>query len=195
MNLKPLCFLLALIFSNTFVSGQEVKTILSAPNDWNSEIIPFPLGFAPEINFNGFEDIRFAPGWSDTNSEQFWTYHFTWYIDKKESMTEELLTKTFNLYFDGLMKVVLKEQSGDNKVTEIDNTFCLFIKSDEGFTGKVRIFDAFFSKEYIILNIKVRESICSESNKQMISFNLSPKAFENDVWGIFQQVKIIEACK
>ena len=52
--------------------GQENESVLSAPDNWLSEIIPFPLGFAQQIEFVGFEDLRFSPEWSDSTSQQFW---------------------------------------------------------------------------------------------------------------------------
>ena len=144
------------------IFAQEIKSVLAAPEGWRKEIIPFPLGFAPSIDFVGFEDIRFSPGWSDAGSDQFWTYHFTWFIDKGENMTEKKLSTTFNAYFDGLMKAVLQGQSDTTNLKQLQKTICLFIKTDKGFQGKVRVFDAFFSKEYVILNFKVEELFCEE---------------------------------
>jgi len=192
---KVVFFILALSIFNLPVFGQTIETILSAPDDWNSEIIPFPLGFAPEIDFVGFEDIRFAPGWSDSNSEEFWTYHFTWFIEKSDPMTEDALTEIFNQYFDGLMRLVLEEEADSENINELDKTISLFIKTDEGFSGKMRVFDSFFTKDYIMLHVKVREKTCEESNKQMISFDISPKGFDDEIWKIFANVEIIEACK
>ncbi len=93
--------------SSVLIFGQERETILSAPDNWKSEIIPFPLGFAPTIDFVGFEDLRFAPGWSDSTSQEFWTYTFAWYIEKDSGMTESRLTELFNSYYDGLMGINL----------------------------------------------------------------------------------------
>jgi len=50
--------------------------VLSAPENWKSELIPFPRSFAPSIDFIGFEDLRFSPGWSDSTSQEFWAYTF-----------------------------------------------------------------------------------------------------------------------
>ena len=35
------------------------------PAGWRSEVIPFPLDFAPSLTHRGFEEIRFAPGMFD----------------------------------------------------------------------------------------------------------------------------------
>ncbi|MEM9001223.1 MAG: hypothetical protein AAGB24_13245 [Bacteroidota bacterium] len=192
---KGVFLLLSFTVWATLVLRQENKTVLIVPANWNSELIPFPLKFVPEIDFIGFEDIRFAPGWSDSTSEEFWTYHFTWYIEKQGAMIQAILTKTFGLYYDGLAKAVLKEQSDRTAIGHLDKTQCSFIRTKEGFDGKIRVFDSFFTKNYIMLNVKVRETLCDQSNKQIISFDISPKHFSDEVWKLFQHIEIIEVCK
>lgn len=192
--MKSLLLILFLFLSNKSVFAQETKTILRAPDDWNSELIHFPLSFAPEIDFEGIEDIRFAPGWSDPQSEQFWTYHFTWYLTGRKSLTDQFLEETMRQYFDGLIKVVLKEEADQFSENGFQQTTCLFIKTKEGFKGKIRLFDAFFTRKVIVLNVKVLEQICEESEKQLISFNLTPQSFDDPLWNIFNDVEIIEQC-
>jgi len=173
---------------------QEKESILSAPDKWQSEIIPFPLGFAPAINFIGFEDLRFSPGWNDSSSQEFWAYSFAWYIEKDSAMTESKLTETFNSYYDGLMGVDINNQADTTNSNPLDKTLCLFVKTKEGFTGKMRVYDRFFTKDYMTLNIKVKESFCPKTNKQIILCDISPKAFDNEVWEIFDDVKLKVKC-
>ena len=195
MNMKTILIFLLLSIYISLAHGQKSKTILSAPDNWNSEIIPFPLGFAPEIDFVGFEDIRFAPGRSDSTSIEFWTYHFTWFIDKVGPMTEDLLSETLTTYYDGLMKAV--EGQSDDLVNDglRNKPVCLFIKTDEGITGKMKVKETFFTKDYITLNVKVKQSICQESNKLLISFDISPRGFDDKVWGLFESVQVTGKCE
>ncbi len=174
--------------------GQEKETVLSAPENWKSEIIPFPLGFAQDINFVGFEDLRFAPNWSDATSENFWTYMFVWYIEKDEPMTESTLTTYLERYYDGLMGVNMKNNEGVINPNKRDETICLFVKTNEGFTGKMRVYDKFFSKENMTLNIKVTESFCPKTNKQIILCEISQKPFDHNVWKLFNDVELKVTC-
>lgn len=194
MYKKSVLALILLIISFVISFGQEKETILSAPNNWKSEIIPFPLGFAQDIDFVGFEDLRFAPSWSDSTSENYWTYMFVWYIEKDAVMTESKLTTYFNSYYDGLMGVNLINKEGVINPNKLDKTICLFVKTNDGFTGKMRVYDKFFSKDYMILNIKVRESFCPKTNKQIILCEISQKAFDHKVWEIFNEVKLTVNC-
>jgi len=76
----------------------------------------------------------------------------------------------------------------------LDKSLSIFVKTNEGFTGKMRVYDAFFAKDYITLNIKVRESFCSNTNKQIVLFDLSPRDFSHGVWQIFDDVKLQVDC-
>ncbi|MBL4705559.1 MAG: hypothetical protein JKY54_13630 [Flavobacteriales bacterium] len=68
--MKKNSFLILRLFVMSSVStfAQDDKAVLIAPDNWKSEIIPFPLGFAPSIDFVGIEDLRFSPGWKDSTS-------------------------------------------------------------------------------------------------------------------------------
>ena len=90
---KSIPLILLFLINAVDFYGQEHETVLGAPENWQSEIIPFPLGFAQEIDLVGFEDLRFAPGWNDPNSQEFWTYMFVWYAEKDSAMTEKKLTQ------------------------------------------------------------------------------------------------------
>lgn len=184
-----------MIISRTLSFGQETETVLSSPENWRSEIIPFPLEFAPQINLVGFEEIRFAPGWPDSNSLEFWTYTFVWYTEKSEALTENKLTKYFSHYFDGLMKVDVQNENDTTGSQKIDKTICLFLKSEKGFNGKIRVYDNFFTKDYLILNIMAKEYFCPELNKQIIRYDISPKDFNHKVWDKFDGVNLKIKCE
>ena len=194
MNKKSVLVIILFTINSLLTYGQEKESILSTPDNWKSEIIPFPLGFAPSIDFVGFEDIRFSPGWSDSTSEEFWAYSFAWYIEKDSAMTESRLAEYFNSYYDGLMGVDVKNPADSTNSNKLDKTLCLFVKTNEGFSGKMRVYDRFFTKDYLTLNIKVKESFCPKTNKQIILFAISPKSFDHEVWGIFDDVKLKVKC-
>ena len=53
----------------------------SIPKEWQTERINFPIDFAPQISYTGVEDLRFAPGWEFTTSEEHWSYAFYYRFD------------------------------------------------------------------------------------------------------------------
>lgn len=192
---KSVLLLILFAIINTLANGQEHESVLSAPDKWKSEIIPFPLGFAQDIDFVGFEDLRFAPQWSDSTDQNFWTYSFVWYIEKYSAMTESKLTESFNSYYDGLMGLEIIDPADSTKTIQLNKTICLFIKTDDGFTGKMRVYDRFFTKDYMTLNIKVKETFCPKMNKQIIRCDISPQPLDHAVWEIFDDVKVTAECE
>ena len=54
---------------------------LPFPDGWNVERFSIPIDFAPGIAYKGVEDIRFAPGWGDKKSEEYWSYCFLWWLN------------------------------------------------------------------------------------------------------------------
>ncbi len=189
-------FLLSL---STICNGQEKEnepeTILTSPDDWGIEVIPFPLGFAPSIDMVGIEDIRFAPGWPDSTHQNFWTYSFAWYIDTYGAMTEDKLTKFFNAYYDGLNDIDHHNRQDTAKVNQMPKTVSLFVKTEEGFTGKMYTYDRFTTKAYFTLNVKVTEQFCTKTKKQIVRCDISPRPIDHKVWEIFKNVKIKEVCE
>ncbi|MFT5823759.1 MAG: hypothetical protein ACI8ZM_005022 [Crocinitomix sp.] len=193
--LKKLALSLLFIFCFTAIGfAQKHKTVLKAPKNWITEIIPFPLDFAPSIKYIGIEDLRFAPSWSDSTNDNFWTYMFVWYVLKDKSVTTDILTKHFNAYYDGLMRIEgrNKNEYADSPLKKTESSFT---KTADGFTGTMDVFDGFFTKKYMTLNIKVTETFCTEMNRQIIRCDVSRQAFDHAVWGNFKEVKVKVKCK
>jgi len=180
------------LFAHTillFGQKQEDVNLLETDNTWRKEIFNFPIPFAKEIDFEGIADVRFPKGWEDVKSHNFWSYAFGWNISLNKKLTEEALEKCMQIYFDGLMNVVNKE-----KKKEIPNTIALFtvVFNSDGkisYKGKIKIFDAFFTKKTLLLNVIVDYFYCKQKNKSMILFKLSPKKMENDLWLDLKKIK------
>ena len=195
MLLKKSFFSILFILSFSVIGqAQKHKTVLKAPKSWIKEIIAFPLGFAPSIPYLGIEDLRFAPNWSDSTHENFWTYMFVWYIMEDQPVTTDVLTEHFNAYYDGLMRIKSRNE-GEYSENPLNKTNSKFTKTANGFTGTMALFDGFFTKEYMTFNIKVEESFCSEMKRQIIRCDISRQAFDHPVWEKFELVTLKKKCK
>ncbi len=192
---KNACFFGLILFCTVGqLQAQKPETGLVAPENWRSEVLTFPLEFAPEINLSGFEDVLFAPGWNKKESEQFWMYHFTWFLDTKEPMTVDFLEKNMKLYYEGLASAVLKGDTDSNALEQDIEAVCLFVKTDKGFLGKLNVYDPFFTKDTIVLNMKVGESFCQKTKKHVVSFDISPRPVSDSVWQFFDAIMLREPC-
>ncbi len=147
--MKKIIIILILLSCSFYSFGQKKEEInlMQTDSAWGKEIIKIPFWFAPEINYEGYEDIRFAKGWEEIDSAGFWTLVFVWDMNLNTKPTAKLFEDTIKLYFDGLMKVV-----NEDKELIIPKTKASFLenKTKNGtttFTGIVETYDAFTTKK------------------------------------------------
>ncbi len=195
--MKKIILLIILCCPSLLLFGQHSKhpDLISADSTWGKEIIQLPFGFARDIKYTGYEDIRFAKGWGDKESLQFWTYAFVWKIDLMREPTVTFLEENLKRYFHGLMTAVNKEQ--DKTIPE---TTVLLLKKEgtklPTFIGKVRTHDSFKTREMMTLYVLAENHYCKKSKRYMPFFRFSQQPFEQEVWKQLKGVKLSEsACE
>ena len=153
--MKETILVLVLLCCSISISGQKNKEVnlIQTDSTWGKEIIKIPFWFAPEINYKGNEDIRFAKGWEDQESDGFWALAFAWDMNLMTKPTSKFFEDNLKLYYDGLMKVV-----NEDTTLTIPKTKATFSekKTKKGvisFTGSVETYDAFTTKKMITLNV------------------------------------------
>ncbi|WP_299123080.1 hypothetical protein [uncultured Winogradskyella sp.] len=173
-----------------FPQDENHLEILEADSTWVKEIIKFPLSFAPEINYEGYEDLRFAKNWRKPESPEFWTYVIAWNINLQSPPTVEMLEANLKLYYDGLMTAVNKDKDFIIPKTIISING---IKDKSlSYRGNMKVYDSFFTKEVINLNIDIETNYCEEQNKYVMLFRVSSLGFENSIWKILKEVRLIQ---
>ncbi len=80
------------------------------PPGWRTEVIPFPLDFAPTIAHRGEEELRFPPGFFDPASGDYWSYAFVWRTEDPAQLDAAALGAELTAYFRGLVAAVDKPQ-------------------------------------------------------------------------------------
>lgn len=174
------CFLLAISAS---LSAQNVPYTMPRPDGWAAEQLQFPINYAPTIENEGTIDLRFSPGWSNPNGEEFWSYAFLWHLknrlNSKSAIADELKT-----YFDGLINSHYKDTISNAiftpTIVALANTATLF-DDDKTFVGTIRLFD-YISKKPLSLNcmVHLRTNTCGA--KSMLFFEFSPMPFNTSIW-------------
>lgn len=184
---------IAFLICSIIAFGQEEEKelgILESDTTWLKEIIKFPIGFAPEIKYEGYEDLRFAKNWRDKDHENFWCYMFVWHIEGIEKLTAKDLEQQIKFYYDGIMKAVNKK-----KDFQVPETTVLFIKAngedkDVDYIGKIRVYDSFNTESMMTLNVRVKAFDCDKNNTSNIEFRLSPQDFNQSIWERFKEIKL-----
>lgn len=85
--------------AHTWQAPYEFPTL----KDWTTERFPIPISFAPEIKYEGVEDIHFAPGWAKVKSEEYWSYAFLWYLNGEVKMNSKIIANNLKAYYSGLI--------------------------------------------------------------------------------------------
>jgi hypothetical protein len=134
------------------------------PDGWRTEIIPFPLGFAPTIEHRGLEEIRFAPGFFDREAPGYWSYAFVWRLDDPADLTAAALGTELTTYFRGLVAAV----DGDKK--RVDPTTIVVHASASGATFSLvaRVFDVFGDANPIDLTGTAERRPCPDNGSLWI---------------------------
>ena len=76
------------------------------PAGWRSEVIPFPLEFAPTLQYAGVEELRFPPGFFDPGAATYWSYAFAWRFEQPARLAAPGLAAALVAYFRGLTVAV-----------------------------------------------------------------------------------------
>jgi hypothetical protein len=158
---------------------------LIVPEGWGVERFGIPIEFAPSIPYRGVEDLRFAPGWPDAKSDEYWTYAFLWYLEGKPEIDAESIEKNLTAYYNGLVgrniesrkipqeklvdvRASIEKQSGDEK-------------DILSYSGKVEMLD-YMEQKPITLNCIVHIRSCPNQNNTFAFYEISPQPLTSDVW-------------
>lgn len=162
----------------------------SAPKGWRPERIPFPLGFAPAMEYRGFEELRFGPGMFKPDSETYWTYGFFWWLEGDQKVDAKSLKRDLEIYYRGLSKAVgsrnFKIESNEISA-EVAKVKTDARGAGKGahkiqYTAKLKTYDAFVTGKLLDLRVEISKHYYTKLNRTWVWFNVSPKADNQSVW-------------
>lgn len=165
--------------------AQEPTLYQSAPEDWRAEVIEFPLEFAPSIDLTGVEELRFAPGMFDKDSDTYFTYTFVWWLEGSHHISDKQLSEYMLAYFQGLYKAVSSEQQ------DVSGFSAEFHSSDDDSysVGSVNLIDPFSTEENVNLHVLVNQWLCEEQKKSAVFFRFSPSPLGSTNWQAMEKQK------
>ena len=161
------------------------------PPDWRFERIDFPLPFAPELNYEGFEELGFAPGMFNAKSDTYFTYIFAMKITNDVSFDVKLLKSLLETYFRGLCRTVAEGTDFDIDVSKISAT----VREDHyeaprtrHFTVMLDSYDPFVTGKKLKLRL---EMLVVERNRNdhRIFAAVSPMPADSPVWRVLRKLK------
>jgi hypothetical protein len=165
---------------------------MPTPEGWRTETIAFPLDFAPELDYDGIEELRFAPGMFTEGSEDFWTYAFVWWVPSDTPFDSEILKADLEAYFLGLTKVVADAKGYDPGSPDIRVNVRGVQMGEKGnpvFEGTVDTYDPFVTRNMLELNLRVEVLTCGAEARKAIFFELSPQPESHTVWKSLEEIR------
>jgi hypothetical protein len=152
---------------------------------WGIERFLIPIDFAPQIPYKGVEDIRFAHGWGDIKSKEYWSYAFLWCLDGVPAIKADSIAKHLNYYYDGLVSRNIEKRNIPTDMVIKTKTIMNPVKTNQGdlqtFEGTVFMLD-YMGKQPMTLRCIVHLRKCAGSNKIILFHQLSPQPYTDPVW-------------
>ncbi len=159
--------------------------VLQADSTWTREVFPFPIHFAPELKYEGYEEAWFPPGWIQPENDAFWSYVFAWKIEKDIVLNDSILEENLKHYFDGLMNVRNKRID-----FEIPKTTVHLKNANIGYRGKISLYDAFATQQVLELNVSIELVKKTSAQGTIMIFRFSPKPSHHYVWGKLRELTV-----
>jgi hypothetical protein len=164
---------------------------LNIPENWTTERFSIPIDFAPSIPYNGIEELRFAPGWANATSEDYWTYSYLWFLDEKITFDAKTVADNLEAYYTGLVdRNIDKRKIQEEKVFPVKATFAL-VESQAGdlstFKGSVHMLD-YMAQQPITLNFIVHVKECPGKNNTFVFYEVSPQAETHTIWRTLNRI-------
>lgn len=150
-NIKKILLVMLLNLIVLQVKAQEKATILKYPEEWRLEKIVFPLDFAKDIPWEGYEELRFSPGMFETKSKDYFTYYFGMQIVNRLEITTQELTKELEKYYRGLCKAVNSKDKFRINYTKIVAKVTKVTKHN--FKANIVYYDSFTNGNKLLLEI------------------------------------------
>lgn len=171
---------------------------LPIPAGWTTERIFFPIDFAPQIQYNGVEDLRFTKGWEDISSEEHWSYAFLWWLDGKPVITDTSLKKNLTDYYTGLVKrnITARSIPAFKVVPTVAKINTATTESGDiaTFTGTVNMLD-YIAQTPIKLNCIIHMKDCGREDNTALFFEVSPQQSTHAIWQTLNELNKNIVCK
>ena len=157
-----------------------------APAGWEPETILFPIDFAPQLPYKGFEELRFAPGWGNPQSDEKWAYTLLWWLDDTYQFDEKVLKNDLQNYFTGLTK---QRAMADTSIANLHTPAIAEVKKvntspgdKETYQATATIFDAQVTQKPGKLYFKIHLKDCGWKGRTILLIEAAAAVFGQPIW-------------
>jgi hypothetical protein len=145
-------FLLALSPQPAPPAQNGAALLPPAPDGWRYERLDFPLSFAPDIELEGYEELRFAPGMFQPGSDTYFSYILGVRAVGELTVDEAFLQSFLLKYYRGLCDSVGSARELELDLSKVSATVAT---AETGYHATVEMFDAFGSGQPLTLHLEL----------------------------------------
>ena len=180
------------------LSAQEVEApyTFRAPEGWRSERIPFPLGFAKDLDYKGHEDLRFSPGMFKPDAPDYFSYAFVLWVEGAMSFEPKSLERDLLRYYQGLCGAVAARRKLDLdlskitvQVTKQDKKGSLGGEEAEVRQARIAWYDPFVTGKPLTLHLEIWGRSADAGKRSCMFALASPQEKSAPIWEALRKIQ------
>ncbi len=165
--------------------------VFAIPTNWGVEHFALPPDFAPNMTYNGVEDIRFATGWGDSTKEDYWSYTYLWWINRNASINAINLQVNLKEYYSGLVGRNIKSRRIPADKIMQTNVKVSKIKTHandlETYAGSISMLD-YMTLKPMNLQVLIHLKECPNKEYKPVIIGVSPQLYKHQIWQQFSKI-------
>ncbi len=182
--------LIAMMFVG--IANTSESLLPKTPDDWRHERIEFPLTFAPKLAYQGFEELRFAPGMFNPESDTYFTYVFAIKLKGKHKIDAKFLKKFLYEYYLGLCKTVSKGEDWKLDFSKISAQVTTAVGARDAslnrFDATIHMFDTFVTGKPLTLHVELIASSTNPDDVACVFAMATPKPKDKPIWRLLRGI-------
>jgi hypothetical protein len=173
--------------------------VIVAPPNWTQENYTFPLEFAKDVPYKGYEEALFSPFWGDRLSDECWTYVIIWWLQGSPPFNEKTFSQVLQQYYTGLAR---KSRPGTATPSDsasrakVEVTKAKTDSSDSAtYNASATIYDGNISMSQLHINLKIHVLSCAKGKATVVIYEISPKDYASTVWQTLDTIRSQFTCR
>jgi PDZ domain len=159
------------------------------PGSWGTDArYPFPLPWSPTLAYRGLEDLFYAPNFDQTDSPEYHSYLFFWWLEGAPALSASQLQSDMLVYFRGLAEERGRTHGFTPDLSKVSANYHEDAAAPRKFggtpartfSGTVSIWDT--HGKVITLNSEAVAATCPGSNHTAVFFGMSLQPRDGDIW-------------
>jgi len=152
---------------------QESELLPPAPAGWRFERIDFPLDFAAGLDYEGFEELWFAPGMFTAGADSYFSYVLGVRIEEDTAVTEAFVQSFLEVYYRGLCE-------GREPALDLSGFKVVVEREDPGYVAVIDMVDPFVTHEALRLRLEIE--VHAGARHTELFGAVSPLPVEAAIW-------------